>query len=246
MKLSPHTPHLDNDWVEEFVVELRAHDVPGTTIGAHLAELDVHCAESGEDVRSAFGEPRAYARAIAEAAGTPPETTSGPFAAATSALLGLVALVVTPQAVGAVRHGSALDVSWGALITWVFLLVAVVLVVRFARRLLPWVARHWLWACLIAVVLIPLQVGVLLVADAPAFAVPAGPALAAGCAVLVAGLVWDLRHPVPEDAIRGPVELGRVGTVPAGRGWRAVAAMTPYLFIVLTALLVAMTWVLGG
>ncbi|MBK8436905.1 MAG: hypothetical protein IPL37_10415 [Austwickia sp.] len=53
-----------------------------------------------------------------------------------------------------------------------------------------------------------------------------------------------LRQPRPEDEIRGPGELGGVGSVPVGRGLRALAALTPYLFILLTALMVLVSWAL--
>lgn len=39
--------------------------MPGALIGDLLAEVDAHCADSGEDPQHAFGDPAGYARAVA-------------------------------------------------------------------------------------------------------------------------------------------------------------------------------------
>lgn len=245
MNLQTQTPHLDPDWVETFVVALRSLEVPGATIGAQLAELELHCAESGEDVRSAFGDPSAYAREVAAATGTPASTPGGRLRGAVGPLLGLVGLLIVLPSVTALRADRALEATWGALASGVLVLVAALLVVAYADRLLPWVARHWVWATLLSMALVPAQVLILLGARATALTLPAWAVLALGCVALVAGLVWDLTHRVDADEIRGPGELGGVGSVPVGRGLRALGALTPYLFILITAVMVAMGWTLG-
>lgn len=244
MNLQTHTPHLDPAWVEAFVLALRSLEVTGPRIGAQLAELELHCADSGEDVRSAFGDPTAYAREVALAAGTPAASAGSRLRAAVSPLLGVVGLVTLPPAVTALRDGRHLDLSWGALASGSMLLLAVLLVAVYADRILPWVARHWVWATVLSMALVPTQVLMVLGARATALTLPAWPVILVGGAFLIAGLVWDLRQPRPEDEIRGPGELGGVGSVPVGRGLRALAALTPYLFILLTALMVLVSWAL--
>ncbi len=245
MNLQTQTPHLEPEWVETFVVALRSLEVPGATIGAQLAELELHCAESGEDVRSAFGDPTAYAKEVAVASGTPASTPGSRLRGAVGALLGVVGLVTLPPAATALRERHAVEVTWGALASGAMLLVIALLVVTYADRLLPWVARHWVWTAVLSVALIPTQVLILLGARATAMTLPTWPVIAVGGVFLLAGLAWDLTHPAGEDEIRGPGELGGVGSVPAGRGLRALAALTSYLFILLTAAMVAMSWTLG-
>lgn len=245
MNLQTRTPHLDPEWVETFIIALRSRDVPGERIGAQLAELELHCAESGEHVRSAFGDPTSYAREVATAMSTPTTTPRGRVRGAVGPLLGLVGLMTVPPAVTALRSGGVVDVSWGALASGATILTAALLVAAYADRVLPWVARHWVWATVIAMALIPAQVLMLLGARNTAMTLPPWPVIAVGGAFLLAGLSWDLMHPAGADEIRGPGELGGVGSVPVGRGLRALAALTPYLFVLLTGAMVAMSWTLG-
>ena len=58
----PHT--IDRSWREDFVIALRMRDVEAGEIADQLRLVEVHCAESGEAVREAFGDPRAYAAAV--------------------------------------------------------------------------------------------------------------------------------------------------------------------------------------
>ena len=48
-------------WRDAFVLELRLRDVPGPQIGDALAEVDAHCADSGQSPQEAFGDPVHYA-----------------------------------------------------------------------------------------------------------------------------------------------------------------------------------------
>lgn len=41
-------PHVAAAWTEQLLLELRLRDVQGAAIGAALAEVESHCAESGE------------------------------------------------------------------------------------------------------------------------------------------------------------------------------------------------------
>jgi hypothetical protein len=58
-------------WSDDLLLALRMREVPGARIGEVLAEVHSHVAETGEDPRVAFGEPRAYADEVADALGRP-------------------------------------------------------------------------------------------------------------------------------------------------------------------------------
>ncbi|MCI2178203.1 MAG: hypothetical protein LKK54_08115 [Ancrocorticia sp.] len=57
-------PSVDPHWAEDFIVELRIEGVAGSAIGAALAEVESHVAESGETAHEAFGDPVVYARTL--------------------------------------------------------------------------------------------------------------------------------------------------------------------------------------
>ncbi|MBE1487670.1 hypothetical protein [Plantactinospora soyae] len=59
-----------DDWRAAFLAEARLHRLPGTEIGAALAEIDTYCADSGTDPAEAFGEPAEYAAALAHGRGS--------------------------------------------------------------------------------------------------------------------------------------------------------------------------------
>lgn len=52
-------------WCSDLVLELRLQGQPGPTIGDRLAEVEGHCAETGESPEEGFGSAREYARQLA-------------------------------------------------------------------------------------------------------------------------------------------------------------------------------------
>lgn len=56
---------LMDPWRDAFLLQLRLRDVSGAAIGDALAQVDAHCAESGDEPEQAFGEPVAYADSLA-------------------------------------------------------------------------------------------------------------------------------------------------------------------------------------
>jgi hypothetical protein len=64
-------------WSDDLLLALRMREVPGARIGEVLAEVESHVAETGEDPRVAFGEPRAYADEVADALGADRRGLSG-------------------------------------------------------------------------------------------------------------------------------------------------------------------------
>ncbi|WP_432485359.1 hypothetical protein [Kineococcus esterisolvens] len=75
MTNSPRGSALDRSaqrWCEDLLLALRLRDVPGERIGAVLAEVRAHLADSGEDPVEAFGEPAPYADALTTGAPATP------------------------------------------------------------------------------------------------------------------------------------------------------------------------------
>lgn len=58
------TLHVDAEWVDELVIELRLRGVSGRRIGSTLLEVEAHMAEHGGEVFDVFGEAKAYAEAL--------------------------------------------------------------------------------------------------------------------------------------------------------------------------------------
>lgn len=85
------TRWLMDEWREAFVAELRLRDVAGPHIGEALAEVDAHCADSGQAPDEAFGDPIRYART--RAASAAPETRQRRWARLLPATLSAFATV---------------------------------------------------------------------------------------------------------------------------------------------------------
>lgn len=56
--------HIDADWLDEFVLELRLRGAGGAAIGDAIAEADADLAERGASAAHTFGNPREYARSL--------------------------------------------------------------------------------------------------------------------------------------------------------------------------------------
>lgn len=133
------TPHVDRRWREEFVVELRLAGTPGDQIGDALVTVDAHCAESGEPVGDAFGDPVAYARELlgegASRARLRPRLVVG-------LAFGLLAMLMLPRAVEDWRRGDQFDVTAGDLVVTGLLVLLAGLLLRRPEPLLGWLHRH--------------------------------------------------------------------------------------------------------
>lgn len=57
-------PHVEADWRDDFVVELRIQGASGVAIADALLEVEVHCRESGHSATHAFGPAAEYAKAL--------------------------------------------------------------------------------------------------------------------------------------------------------------------------------------
>lgn len=92
-------------WCDDFVVELRLMDVPGDVIGDRLAEVEAHCAESGETPVEAFGDPVEYAQSVGVE--SPKNPADGVWKTAALSAGQVLALLVGTRAAGAWAVGES-------------------------------------------------------------------------------------------------------------------------------------------
>lgn len=210
----------DRQWYDDFLLELRLRDIKGPAIGDAIAEVEAHCADSGERPGDAFGDPRAYAASL-EFAPSERETLDAAawIKALAPAVAGVVAFVLTGAVVRALQAGITVGVSWGALAGVAFLVVATTLLVRFAASLLR---RSWAMALFGGAAV---MVGVLLPAlwRTTAFRMPWWLGLVLLVGLLAFHVVALLRQGTQPDLAIDPrtgaeTELARTkGALPAGR-----------------------------
>jgi hypothetical protein len=113
---------LMDEWRDGFLTQARLLEVPGPAIGEALAEVETHCADSGERPDQAFGAPDAYARALARGLRTPTRSArrARSLLLAASALAGIFLLLAGASAVplhepARITAGDLVSVVLGAL-----------------------------------------------------------------------------------------------------------------------------------
>lgn len=233
MTIDTHTPHVEPAWAEAFVVELRLRSVDGRRIGAALAEVEAHCAESGESAREAFGDPTAYAVELA-----PDDTVSLDWRGElVPSVLGLSGMMLTLGAVGASRAGTQVELTTGLVLVVALAVLGTTLVVRYADRVLRAVVRHRWLAVVGALAPIGLFVAILLLGRQTLVALPPAGTLVVGVVFLAASTAMALRIADPADPVVGPAEAGGAGTMAEDAVSRGLQRLTPWLFPVLTAVM---------
>lgn len=115
-------------WRHALVMSLQTRGVPGDTIGDALADVDVHCADSGEDPWQAFGDPFDYANRVLGEPPIPARADAWRVGLAPGVMLaGALCLMAGVAAIG---HGSTARLTVGSLVAIAVVLVAGFLVVR--------------------------------------------------------------------------------------------------------------------
>lgn len=202
-------PHVEDEWTEEFTAELRVRGVSGENIGAALAELDSHCAASGETAAAAFGAPADYARSL-DVAADHRQLPRGVMAAVVPTVIQLLGMLTMIHAAFPFARGDAMAVTAGALAG--FALLASVIAVMFSKpqavmRLL--VDRVWMVVVLAGAVFAGIVVLMLLLRY-ELFEVSSTAGLGTGVLVMLLGTVWEgwrvRRGQVAEDIITVPFE----------------------------------------
>lgn len=236
MKLDTQTPHVERDWAEAFLLELRLRGVAGHHIGAALAEVEAHCAESGESAQDAFGDPTTYAAALGlPVAPREPAAWRGELV---SALLGLGGMLTTLAALGAWQRDASVELTSGSVAVAALVLVGAVLLVRHAERLLRVVVARWWVAMAVAMVPVVVFVAALLLGTQVVLTVPRVPALVVGLALLASHTVTAvLGRESLDDPVVGPAAAGGAGTLADDGLARVATHAGPWLFPILTTLM---------
>ncbi|MGW6004809.1 hypothetical protein ACWFNS_06560 [Oerskovia enterophila] len=250
-------PHVDEKWAEAFVIELRLLDVAGDALGAALAEVESHCAESGEPAVAAFGDPVTYARSL-----DLPAQREGRWDAV--AVLGpvgtqFVGLLVLGWGVASIvlarREGGAapsVEVTFGMVALLVAFEVAILVFYRHSSAALRRVlGRPVVSFVVLTALMTAFAVGAVLL-DGVLVTLPAWPVAVVGALVLVAGTVWSLfqaRRGTLEDPILSPVRTaGTIDEGPATRspGERLLAASVTWIVPLFALASLGATWLLAG
>lgn len=220
-------PHVDKAWADDFIIRLRMRDVPGDRIGDALAEVDAHCADSGEGAPDAFGDAEDYADSL-DLPELPDE--SGVRSTLLGSGLQLVGIVLAPQAFGAIAAGEHLVISAGGLAT---LAVTVAILAAFARWhdqvLGGLIARPWPWSAAFGLLatasFLPLLLWKHPVADVAPWA-----GVLVSVALLAAGVIVQAKALGPAD----PVVLPGVEAPQRARKADPVVWMMPVAAVVLS------------
>lgn len=231
-------PDVEGEWAEAVLLELRLQGVAGTTIAGVLTEVEAHVVDSGEDARTAFGDPVEYARSLELPQSPDQELDGGPAAVARSAghVLGAILLLTGALAVG---EADPAEVTWGVLLS---VLAATLLVGAFLRgsdRVLRMiVTTPWRSARFVALVI--LGSGAVLLTMLPAVLVRAVAFQVHGLVALLAGAfllgattavsLWRARHD-EDDRIVSPFDE----PAPASRRARWAVELGPVVAVALAA-----------
>lgn len=195
-------PHVDAQWAEAVLLELRLQGVAGTTIASVLSEVESHVVDSGEDARSAFGDPVEYARSLELTPDPRQDPDAGPAAVAQAAaqIVGVILLLAGAFALGG---GEPTAVTWGVLTSALASTLVVTALVRHADAVLravvtaPWRSARF---------------GLVLVVGAATCTLVVLPA------VLMRGVALEV--PAPAALVVGALLLGSATAVAVRRGRR--------------------------
>ncbi|ASR55979.1 hypothetical protein [Cellulomonas sp. PSBB021] len=201
-------PHVDPQWAQDVLVELRVLGVDGTDIARVLSDVEVHVVATGEAAAAAFGDPVDYARSLA----LPVEPGDGQDARGVDVLQSaaqIVGVIVLFEGASALGRGEDAVLTWGMLCSALLATGATALLLRHGERVLRAVvrsrARRLLVSVLVSALVVAMVVAVLLVVlptlllTAAAFTVRAPVALVVGCVLFLGattlGIVRAARVP---------------------------------------------------
>ncbi|WP_413318092.1 hypothetical protein AA0Z99_13160 [Agrococcus sp. 1P02AA] len=232
--MTTHDNLVDSSWEDDFIVELRLRDVDGRTIGDALAQVRSHCAESGQTMREAFGDPEAYARSL----DLPAQPSSGVGLVIARSAIGLVAMFLTLWSFTAWLEGEGFALTLGRVVALALLTGAVLLIARG----LGFIVRHPWWSGLIMSALVAGVVVAEVLLPQPIVMLPALATGAIGVAVLLATSAWEARSSAADDdPVVDPVtERGEE----TGRAGRVVLVLTPWVLPIATAAVLLVAWLM--
>lgn len=236
-------PHVEVDWAETLLLELRLRGVDGARIGEVLAEVDSHCAESGQTAHEAFGPADAYAVSLAlpGAAGSDIRAALASVGGGLAQSVGMLGLL---WAYDAWLGGDRLDVTVGQLALVAGLAATLAAVASHTDAVLRATFRHPVRVWLLTMVHVGLTVALLLLLDGVAFRLEASWTLVAGLALLLAGTVLQVRGQGPDvdDPVVAPFGRASREDRREGRSSRLITRAPAFVLPVLTVVLLAVTW----
>lgn len=252
MRFTTKTPHVEQKWANDFVLELRLRDVPGSVIGAALAEVDAHCADARQGAREAFGDPRVYAQSLEFA---PDAAGHGSVVALTRRRLagtvvasgvGVLGMLATLWGDFGLRHDRGVAITVGMLVTLGILLACFVGLVLAFDAVVAAVARRPLVVVSVMVgfmlmwvaflVFLPMEIGVL----------PAPPTIGVGVVLLVISALAQYRDArVTADPVTGPREIDGLGGDARPQSPRTAALLAALLLPVATLVFWVVNRLLG-
>lgn len=234
-------PHVDEEWAEAFILELRLLGVAGTTIGAALSEVESHCADSGAGAETSFGAATEYALSLSLPVSGDQSARATAIELAPTAVQ-LAGMFAVNWSFDAVLNGRPLEITAGHLALLVIMAAAIALLARFAEPILRVVVQRSVAGPIAlaggSIATIAACVAALLLLDTTVWSAPAAWCLGAGAVTLFAGSAWALqrtRRSVIADPIRLPEALERPVPVAASRLGRVIASPA---FAVLSAVAV--------
>lgn len=202
-------PHVDSEWIQEFTLELRVRGVAGDDIGAALAEVDSHCAESGEAAQEAFGSARDYAVSLDLPASAEQQSYS-PFMTVLHSLGQLLGMMLMIWSAPGLGTGEPAAVSTGMLVILLAVALIVVMVNWKAVAVTGFVARHRVISTLIGLLFFPLFLLPAIFLRETAVELPPFALLVTGAAVIAVATVLEFlrstRSRYTDDVLTTPLE----------------------------------------
>lgn len=237
-------PHVEEDWAEALLLELRLRGVPGDVVGSVLAEVDAHVVDSGTTAQNAFGDPVSYARSL-----DLPVLVESPWGFLRSTVpvdVQLVGMVLVLWSTAALAVGEPTTVTAGHLALVAALAVQVVAVARWSAAALRAAVERPVLAGLAFTGVLVLDVAVLVLLPQPVLRAPSAVVATLGVLALVTGtvLAWRRhRSGVDDDPVLDPLPaVGPTSPAPVGaRAARRWGAVGVWLVPFWTAALVAIT-----
>ncbi len=224
-------------WRGELVLELRLAEATGAQIGEVLAEVEVHCLDTGQSPAQAFGDPTEYAREVLAA--LPPRPGHRLFRLSTLVVAGVMTagIALSLNGFDALLQGDQVRLTWPVLASIGVVIAAAVA----AGALMPWLARgRFRAASAVAVLVAVVMVGTYVLSGLEVgggLVVPAPASLVAGL-LLVAATTLSLARTPGRDRVIDP-RTGR-DALPTSRALVLVAVLgvpVVLLGILLTLLL---------
>lgn len=144
------TSNEQQKWLDNFTLELAHRGVSGRDIGDAKASVESHLADSGESAEEAFGDPVAYARALAFTSTPNP----GFPRVVVPAIVGLLGLVYYLPSIAAAAQGLPVSFTGTEFALFGVLGISMLLIVKNIFRLV----KQWWWLLAIWVVVVGLGI----------------------------------------------------------------------------------------